>query len=153
MGKHTEGMYFKGNTATHKRCPICGERKERSEFHKWKSRKDGLAAYCKKCFLGKNKKWQDENPEKLKISSKKKHLKAAYGMSLKDREDMIKNQNYKCKICKKSLKEYSAVDHDHKTGKIRSLLCRKCNLGLGAAKDSVEILENMVKYLEIHENM
>jgi len=145
--------WYEGNTDTHKRCPCCGIVKERSEFYKWKSRKDGLTAYCKPCFLEKNKNWQDDNPEKIKISNRKTHLKAAYGLSLEDRENMLKNQDYKCDICHKEIKTYSAVDHDHKTGKIRSLLCRKCNLGLGAAKDNTEILKNMINYLENYENL
>jgi len=153
MGKYTEGMYFKGNSVTHKMCPICGIRKERSEFYKWKSRKDGLTAYCKSCCIEKNEKWHKENPEASLKSRRGTNRKLKYGITQDDFQKMLNDQKNKCKICKKFVDFGSAVDHDHKTGKIRGILCRKCNLGLGAAKDNTEILENMIKYLEIHENM
>jgi hypothetical protein len=45
-----------------------------------------------------------------------------------------------------------AVDHSHKTNKVRDLLCTKCNTLLGAVDDNVEILEKAIKYLQLHEN-
>ncbi len=41
-----------------------------------------------------------------------------------------------------------AVDHDHKTGKTRGLLCSNCNRGLGLLKDSIQIVKNALKYLK-----
>lgn len=62
-----------------------------------------------------------------------------------------------CGICKKQMKlpekrqgqslDVVAVDHDHKTGKVRGLLCNACNKGLGLFKDDVEILNNAKEYL------
>jgi predicted RNA-binding Zn-ribbon protein involved in translation (DUF1610 family) len=46
-------MFYKNNTHTHKKCPKCGERKERSLFHKDSTRKDGINAYCKECKIAK----------------------------------------------------------------------------------------------------
>ena len=145
--------YNKGNSATHKRCPKCGERKERSEYWNDASRPDGITAYCKPCKAEVTNMHVSKNMGYYKNSWKAYDLKRKYDLSMEEFENMLKNQDYKCDICHKEIKTYSAVDHDHKTGKIRSLLCRKCNLGLGAAKDNTEILENMIKYLEIHENM
>ena len=42
-------------------------------------------------------------------------------------------------------------DHSHKTNKVRDLLCSQCNLGLGHAKDSIDLLNKAIKYLEHHE--
>ncbi len=55
-----------------------------------------------------------------------------------------------CAICKNkfNLNLKPTVDHDHKTGEIRSLLCNYCNPMLGCAFDSIEILENAIRYLK-----
>lgn len=45
---------------------------------------------------------------------------------------------------------YLSVDHDHKTGKTRQLLCRKCNLIIGLAKDDCTVLKSAIEYLEKH---
>ena len=145
--------YNKGNTATHKKCPRCGIKKERSEYWNDASRPDGITAYCKPCKAEVTNMNVSKNLTHHKKRARSNNLKKKYNLSMDEFEDMLKNQNYKCDICHKEIKSYSAVDHDHITGKIRSLLCRKCNLGLGAAKDSIKILKNMIKYLETYENM
>ena len=53
-----------------------------------------------------------------------------YGLTKEDYRDKIKKQNNKCSICKKELTS-AKVDHCHKTGKVRDLLCHKCNVHLG----------------------
>ncbi len=52
----------------------------------------------------------------------------------------------KCATCGST--EKLCIDHDHSTGKVRGLLCNDCNLSLGYAKDSIETLKNLIKYLE-----
>jgi DNA-directed RNA polymerase subunit RPC12/RpoP len=145
--------YNKGNSATHKKCPKCGVRKERSEYWNDASRPDGITAYCKPCKNEVTIKHVNKNFQYYKNSWRAYDLKKKYNLSVDQFEEMMKAQNYKCHICKKSLKKYSAVDHNHKTRKVRGILCRKCNLGLGSAKDNVKILKNMIKYLEAHENL
>jgi len=56
-----------------------------------------------------------------------------------------------CDICK--VKEPRDVDHDHVTGKVRGFLCRACNLSLGTAQESPELLRRMASYLEEHKNV
>ena len=65
------------------------------------------------------------------------------------RELFIKQEG-KCATCKThrdDLKEDLSADHNHKTGKIRKLLCRRCNRVLGLVDDDVELLEEMIQYL------
>ena len=66
-------------------------------------------------------------------------------MTREDFEIMSNLQNNNCAICGEEVKLH--VDHCHKTGKIRGLLCRNCNTSLGKFKDSPEILQNAITYL------
>ena len=66
-------------------------------------------------------------------------------------EQMLVDQNNECAICKNKIGWEAAVDHCHNTNKIRGLLCRKCNLGLGGFKDDIEIIKKAIKYVK--ENM
>lgn len=59
-------------------------------------------------------------------------------------------QNGSCAICGKKETESKklVVDHNHKTGKVRGLLCHSCNTALGLVKEDIEILKKMIKYIE-----
>lgn len=83
-------------------------------------------------------------------------LKREFGITLEDYNTRLKEQNFVCKICSEpeitkhhvsgKLKSL-AIDHCHKTGKIRGILCQRCNRVLGKIKDSVDILDKMKAYL------
>jgi len=61
---------------------------------------------------------------------------------------MYSNQNGRCFICEEAVSENEIrVDHDHKTGKVRKLLCHNCNVILGHSKEKKEILMKCVEYL------
>lgn len=82
---------------------------------------------------------------------KGRQLVKKYGITLEEYNLRLKNQNNVCAICKSSENTGGralAVDHDHETGKIRGLLCSKCNVSLGNINDNVEILRKMIQYLE-----
>lgn len=150
MSNYGKGKFYLSNSATHKRCPICGELKERSEFWKWKSREDGLAAYCKICFGNKNKKWQKDNSDKLPTLDEKRdsNRKRKFGISGEQYDQMLVDQNNQCAICKKEIGREAAVDHCHNTNKVRGLLCRKCNLGLGGFRDNVDTIRKAIEYVK-----
>lgn len=74
--------------------------------------------------------------------------KSVYGMSHHQFESKRKKQKNKCAICRKRFIGIPCVDHNHKTGANRGLLCRYCNLVLGNARDSVRTLLRAIKYLE-----
>ncbi len=100
-------------------------------------------AYCKQCHYKRMQKGR---------------LKAQYGITLDEYREMFRKQNGKCEICKTNepIKTKSgrtrklAVDHCHKTGKNRDLLCAHCNTGLGMFKESQRILNNAQLYLKRH---
>lgn len=76
-----------------------------------------------------------------------KSLERFYKMTKEDYEELLKKQKGLCAICKTNPGVRLSVDHDHKTGRVRGLLCRKCNLGIGFLKDSVDFLRNAIDYL------
>ena len=79
------------------------------------------------------------------------YFKLKYGITLEKREELLKQQDYKCAICfTELLKNGGAthIDHCHSTGKIRGMLCTNCNRGLGHFQDNKEFLMRAVKYLE-----
>ena len=84
-------------------------------------------------------------------------LKSKYGITIREKEWMRIRQHNKCLICKTEFYESSPhatyrphVDHCHITGKIRGLLCKKCNLGLGYYIDSISNLASAARYLYKH---
>lgn len=94
-------------------------------------------------------KWYNKNPEKL--SSKWRAL----NFNIEKYNKLLIEQNNLCAICHKeeTLKGVSgkikrfAVDHCHKTGKIRGLLCGKCNKSIGLFEDNIEKLQKAISYL------
>lgn len=133
-----------------KKCTKCGEQKPLSEFYKQKITIDGLAYKCKSCSNSDISHWKRNNPEKHKIHQKRKDLKSKYNISLEQFKSMVTAQNNTCAICNIKFKNQRSthVDHCHKTGMIRSLLCNHCNVLLGMAKESINILKSAQKYLE-----
>lgn len=79
------------------------------------------------------------------------HLKRKYGITLSDYDNLLEAQGGVCAICKSfetdKRRGNLSVDHDHETGKIRGLLCNRCNRGIGYLKDNPEILEAAARYL------
>jgi len=91
--------------------------------------------------------WRNKFPERVKNN----HLKSCYGITLEEYNDKFIKQNESCAICKihqDNLKICLSVDHCHKTGRIRGLLCSACNHLLGKAKDDISILEESINYLK-----
>ena len=75
-------------------------------------------------------------------------LKRKYGVALKQHQQMYVSQNGCCALCGKSV-AYDKVhtDHDHVTDKVRGLLCRGCNIGLGHLGDTYEDIMQAARYL------
>jgi len=92
------------------------------------------------------------HPQKMKHADLARH----YGISLKEYNAMVESQDGKCAICGvdetleiRGKTVRLAVDHCHTTGKVRGLLCAKCNQGIGCLKDDVELLQSAIDYLRI----
>ena len=86
-----------------------------------------------------------ENPHYLS----NKNCLRNYGITFEQKQQMIQSQNNCCAICFKKIEHKFDlnVDHDHQTKKLRGILCRKCNIGLGHFNDSLLQLESAITYL------
>ena len=71
----------------------------------------------------------------------------SHGITVQTYLDMAVKQNYACGICRRSFRNPLVIDHDHRTGKIRGLLCTGCNTGLGRLGDSRERVKQALDYL------
>jgi DNA-directed RNA polymerase subunit RPC12/RpoP len=76
-----------------------------------------------------------------------------FGITYQDLLMMKEDQDYKCAICgihEENTTKRLAVDHDHKTNRVRGYLCNNCNRGIGLLKDDVEVMQKAIDYLERH---
>ena len=99
-----------------------------------------------KMNASRRKRWH-ENPDQ----GRNIKYKLLYGIDLDNYNKLFELQNGRCAIClsDKVLGQgkFLHVDHDHKTGKVRGLLCNSCNFGLGSFKDNPEFLKKAIEYL------
>lgn len=148
-------------------CAKCEKRKRLNQFSKCKSRYDGLHVVCKKCDAHRLKLWRKENPnagrewfaahpeyKKLRLKKdplmhRRHHLEYAYGITLDDYDVLFESQGKRCAICRRK-KFQPVVDHNHKTGKVRGILCYCCNSALGFLSESPSIFKAALGYLKRH---
>lgn len=91
--------------------------------------------------------WRQRNPEKYEEQWLRRTCNT-YGITVEQFKSMLDEQGNVCKICRNECtRGRLSVDHDHTTGTVRGLLCRKCNLGLGNFQDNVQYLSRAMEYL------
>lgn len=144
-----------------RRCSVCGQTKPFSDFYRDARR--GYGARCKPCNAAQVSEYRRRNKEAINAHERQKyasstdkwerHLKSKYGISLAKYAEMLEAQGGACGICKTAQEETLAVDHDHKTGAVRGLLCAKCNRMLGCASDSPSVLDAGAEYLRKHKGL
>lgn len=121
--------------------------------------------------------WRKNNPEKIKIIQARRYqkhkdklkekakqyrlknldkihitkIKRKFNITEEEYKSLLKKQNNQCAICKRE-DDYQriGVDHNHTTGKIRGLLCARCNTGIGFLQDDIKLLKEAIKYLKIY---
>lgn len=143
-----------------KTCNKCRESKSLDSFGRRSSAKDGLFATCKECRSVYNKQWDKDHPESRRKSSaewRKRNpgrdteaaRKRNFGLYPGEWELLFRLQGHKCKMCGRDDPGRARwhTDHDHDTGDIRGILCHNCNRGLGYLKDSPELLQAGIHYL------
>jgi hypothetical protein len=133
-------------------CNICKETMLITEMITDKKSKTGYGKRCKNCRRDQQRRRIKENPEHYEAIWRRQHLKNRYGITPEDYEDMLSEQKGKCAICDRQgqspgNKRFLDVDHCHKTGKIRGLLCNRCNQSMGKVKDDIDLLKKFLAYL------
>lgn len=144
--------------STTKECTKCKKTLTLRSFSKHNTARYGRNSVCKTCEALRVGIWQKNNPERVKVNQNKcsqkpktkKYrrnwaLKKHYGISLDRYNEMLSQQNGCCAICRVSTSLH--VDHNHRTSKVRGLLCGDCNRGLGLFKDNTESLSTAIQYL------
>ncbi len=132
-------------------CPKCETNKPNSAFHRNKAKANGLSSYCKECNGLRQKVWKKKNPKNVGDNQRRYTLRKAFGITPEKYEELLQGQNCCCAICLRHYSEFKkrlAVDHCHKTGAIRGLLCIYCNRGLAAYHDKSDYFRRAADYLE-----
>jgi hypothetical protein len=153
-------------------CSKCKAEKPISEFY-FDTHCNHLCARCKKCIIAIRMEYIRNNKTKIieykhayrrskkyiEYTHSKKYvdymadyrLRLAYGITLNDKIGMIKNQGWRCAICNRELPTnimFCHTDHNHTTGKVRGILCSRCNHYLGYIRDSYDSAARMIEYLK-----
>ena len=126
-------------------CSKCGEEYLLSAFYFRNNKPRASCIFCHKEY---SKVYYRKSGNAK--TNRSKQILYKYKITSKDYSKLFSNQKSRCAICnKKSKHKFSlCVDHCHKTGKVRGLICRKCNFGLGNFSDSIKVLKRAITYLE-----
>jgi hypothetical protein len=136
-----------------KQCTICSEMKPVGEFYGQADGRRGKASRCKECHRIAVRRRLEDPGARLRDARIRRccHLRRRYGITLDDYEAMLGKQGGVCAICGGTQKFRDinlAVDHCHDTGRIRGLLCDRCNKALGFVEDCPNLLASMAAYLK-----
>lgn len=134
-------------------CSSCGLEKPLDDFYKLSGTPDGRQYVCIKCQKERWKKYTAS--PRAKEARYKADVHRIYGVSGKQLEELRQAQDNKCAGCghedvPSSKTKKLQLDHDHKTGKPRGLLCGNCNKCLGLVGDVPQVLRTLADYLETH---
>ncbi|HEC62410.1 MAG TPA: hypothetical protein ENI27_09215 [bacterium] len=146
-------------------CTKCKQERLVEKFYGNKRARDGYDCWCKLCHKEHSLEYYRQNRAWICKRQRKRHLingdyqlrydlHRHFNITLEQYNAMLHYQNGKCAICECSethtcngkIKRLG-VDHDHKSGKIRGLLCHKCNRALGLFQDNPELMKKAAAYV------
>jgi Recombination endonuclease VII len=161
-----------------KRCRKCGESKPLSDFYAMPGMRDGHRNECIACSRAyraaryrsdpqgakaRVRAWRESNPERYRDTQRRiksspagkrrdrdGHLRRKFGLTAEEYDALLQCQDGRCAICREPGNDSIAlhVDHDHVTGRVRGLLCFRCNGGLGQFREEPELLRRAAWYVE-----
>lgn len=137
-------------------CTGCGREKSLDAFYRYTENDPHVTgkphARCKQCQNEARGIHRRNNPESAAAVRRRQKLKR-YGLTPEDYNRMVEDQGGNCAICLRegvldpgSLMRLG-VDHNHRTGKVRGLLCRPCNRAIGIFGDDAAVLDRAAAYL------
>lgn len=151
-----EGLVLAGPSAKvkpmeKKTCTECGIEKLLEDFSLHSKGRGGRNPKCKECKNKQARHYFEQNRVRLLAVKNTRRNNVTrftqYGITQDEYLQLYKDQDGQCKICG-AQRATLPIDHNHKTGKVRGLLCHSCNFGLGHFQDSVQLLTNAIAYLE-----
>lgn len=142
------------------KCSKCRQEKPALAFYAHAMGRSGLASWCKQCMgvyrktyraspAGKASDLKHRRSDRFKRTRLKRWLEQYYHITVEQYEALNDKQGGVCAICGQANRrgDRLCVDHCHKTGKVRGLLCMKCNTALGFLGDSPILVSSMAQYL------
>lgn len=141
-------------------CIDCDRTYKKEYARKWKAKnsrrhkatRDRYQAAHKAKIAQASARYREMNPYALQSCIIKKYWPDMSGReAVAEYMRMFELQGGRCKLCgihRNDCKKNLSVDHDHKTGKVRGLLCQKCNIGIGLLNHEILLLEKAITYLK-----
>ncbi|WP_250003924.1 endonuclease VII domain-containing protein [Actinoplanes sp. M2I2] len=123
-------------------CPDCDTIKPLIDFARTTAKASGYHSYCLTCHTARGV----ESKIRLNGGTREYHLRRRYGIGQADFDEMLWRQFGRCAICRAPDPQH--VDHDHRTGAVRGILCFNCNGGLGQFRDNQDYLAGAIEYLK-----
>lgn len=132
-------------------CTHCRRRKPTSEFPPDASRSDSLSCYCRPCLNYRMRQYSRNPRVKAYRAQFMRHYDLRkYGLTIEQFETIVASQNSRCAICSVELEFGTGgcgVDHNHATKKVRGVLCRLCNVGIGHFREDAAMMLKAIDYL------
>lgn len=141
-------------------CTRCSTNKPLTDYYRaWgklsKNPLSGYKAHCKPCVLAQSKEFY-KTPQGRKSKLEHAWKSRGFNFTVEQYDELMAKQDKVCAICgveKNRNGSALCVDHNHKTGQIRGLLCHFCNTALGKFGDDIKMLQKAIQYLEKHGNV
>lgn len=139
---------------TSKECKTCRKDVPLVLFYPTKKGKYGRSQSCIECEKRQRREeWKNNKPNRSKTQQHYNHIKSTYGLTRAQYDAMVLASNGRCSVCGSPPESKSGrlhVDHCHQTGKIRGMLCRRCNTAMGFMKDDPWRFLSAIAYISIH---
>lgn len=140
-------------------CTKCKSEKPVDQYSVSRQGKRGpvYRSSCKSCQASRAREWFAENSERANENRRRWNLENRYGITVEQYAAMLADQGGVCAICgqgepnehgRTGTRFRLAVDHDHETGRVRGLLCQKCNRAIGLLGDNPQRLRDAADYVE-----